>query len=110
MRFLIADALNGACFAAVVVLVAGHVQVAGTAVGAHKGIERSQPQVQPSTRDISQQAERGRDLSASEGNDQPPAAIKSASIIADAHQPKSEAVSPVRLPSFARAEPKAMEG
>jgi hypothetical protein len=116
MRFLIADALNGACFAAIIVLAAGHAQkvavgpISGTIVRAQPSAEQSQSLVQPSTQDISQPAERKRNIAGTGADDRPSAAIETASIAARDNPPKSEIVSVSPQPSFTRPEPKASGG
>jgi hypothetical protein len=116
MRFLIADALNGACFAAIIVLAAGHAQkitvgpIAGTAVRAQEDVRGSQPLVQSSAERVLLPADRDRNVADTEGGDRPSAAIETARITTGDNLPKPQAVSVSRLPSFIRPEPKASEG
>ncbi len=116
MRFLIADALNGACFAAIIVFAAGHAQkitvgpIVGTAVRAQEDVKGSQSLVQSSAERGLQPAHRERNIADTEVSDRPPAAIETARITAGDSLPKPETASVSRLPSFTRPELKASEG
>ncbi|MFM9845662.1 MAG: hypothetical protein ACKVP3_00695 [Hyphomicrobiaceae bacterium] len=112
IRLLVSDVLNGACFAALIVLAAGQSPKisAGSAVPARDVIERSQSLGQSSAERGSQPAERDRDIAGAEGTDRASAAIETQSMVAGDNPQKSDAVSLSRLPSFMRPELKAAGG
>lgn len=113
MRFLISDALSGACFAAAIVLAAGHTQKTGTAptsritAPAQQSVERSEAVVRSSAERVSKPDEREHTSSGTEESDRNSAVIETASITASDKLQKSEVASFARLPSFPAIDPSA---
>jgi hypothetical protein len=109
MRFPASDVLTGACFAALIVLVAGQSPniSAGSAVPTQESVERSQSLVQSSAERVPQLAERERNVASAEESDRPSAAIETASMTAGDNPQKSEVVSLSRLLSFPAIDPSA---
>ena len=106
MRFLISDALSGACFAAAIVLAAGHTQKITTAPTsripalAQENVERSEAVVQSSAESASKPHEPERTITGTAESNRSSAVIETASITAGDKPQKSEATSFARLPSF----------
>jgi hypothetical protein len=111
MRFLISDALSGACLAAIIVFAAGHApKITGgpasdATVPAHEGVERSQSLVQSSAELVPQPATR--DIARAEEGEQSSATIETASITGGDGPHGTEALSLARLPSFPAIDPTA---
>lgn len=109
MRFLVSDALSGACFAAIIVFAAGHApQISGgpaSGVPASESVERSQSLVQSSAVRVPQPAER--DIARAEEGEQSSATIETASITAGDGPQRAEALTLSRLPSFPALDPAA---
>src|SRR5688572_5596891 len=77
MRFLIADALNGACFAAIIVFAAGHAQkiatapISGAVVPAQEGTQRSGSVVQAAAERVPKTEDVERNVTGGEESDRP---------------------------------------
>lgn len=112
MRFLISDALSGACFAAIIVFAAGHTQKTTTAPTSHiaastrQGVERTEA-VQPSGERVSRPDDSQRITTGAEESDRSSVSIETASITAGDSPQKSEVASFARLPSFPAIDPSA---
>lgn len=113
MRFLIADALNGACFAAIIVFAAGHAQkiatapISGAVVPAQESTQRSGSVVQVAAERVPKTEDVERNVTGAEGSDRPSTTIETASITAGDKSQKPETASLSRLPSFPAIDPSA---